>query len=69
MRSYQTDRWKLVRFYRQRRPDEFNDRLHDPEERTNLWESPDPEVQQAIHDLDRKMASMMQRIGDTVVAE
>lgn len=69
MRSYQTDRWKLVRFQRQRREDEFYDRVSDPEEKTNLIESTDPEVRQAISELQAKMVSRMSEIGDRVVAE
>lgn len=69
MRSYQTDRWKLVRFQRRRRPDEFYDRVNDPEETTNLIESTDPRIQRAVSDLQQKMVAMMQRIGDVEIAE
>lgn len=69
MRSYQTDRWKLVRFQRQRREDEFYDRNNDPEEKTNLIDSSDPDVRQAISELQAKLVSRMSEIGDRVVAE
>ena len=64
MRSYQTDRWKLVRFQQQRRQDEFYDRANDPEEKTNLIDSTEPEVRRAISDLQTKLISMMNEIGD-----
>ena len=52
MRSYQTERWKLVRFLRGRRGSELYDRLNDPGETRNLFGSSDPSVRDAIRALD-----------------
>lgn len=64
MRSYQTRAWKLVRFLRSRRSHEFYDRLHDPEERTNLIESADPVVRKARKQLESKLMAAMRAISD-----
>jgi uncharacterized sulfatase len=64
MRSYQTDRWKLVRFLRGRRESELYDRQNDPEESRNLFGSSDPSVRDAIRALDGQLAGAMREIGD-----
>jgi len=64
MRSYQTERWKLVRFLRQKRVDELYDRVNDPRETRNLFGSADPAVQDAIRALDTKLAAAMRKVGD-----
>lgn len=64
MRSLQTDRWKLVRFLRGRRSDEFYDRRNDPAENTNLYGSEDPEVQEAIRSLNALLTKKMREISD-----
>ncbi len=64
MRSYQTERWKLVRFLRGKRGDELYDRVNDPGEARNLFGSADPVVQEATRALDMKLAAAMRRIGD-----
>ncbi len=69
MRSYQTRRWKLVRFLNNKLPDEFYDRKHDPEESTNLSQSTDPTIQTAIRDLNAKLTSAMQQISDPLIVE
>jgi choline-sulfatase len=64
MRSFQTERWKLVRFFREKRPDEFYDRVNDPEELTNLADSTDPVILAAIGKLKAKMRAKMREVGD-----
>lgn len=64
MRSMQTDRWKLVRFLRGRRTDEFYDRRSDPDENTNLYASENPEVRAAIRELDALLTKKMREIDD-----
>lgn len=64
MRSYQTERWKLVRYLRGKRPDEFYDRQRDPAERVNLYSSSDAEVHAAIRDLSGRLQQRMQEIDD-----
>jgi uncharacterized sulfatase len=64
MRSYQTERWKLVRFLRNTRSDELYDRLNDPDEAASLVESDDPAVRDALRVLDAKLAAAMREIGD-----
>ena len=68
MRTYQTARWKVVRFFRREIPDEFYDRLNDPGERSNLMSSTDPIVRKAISDLDRRLFRAMVAIDDPAVA-
>ncbi|MEZ6148057.1 MAG: sulfatase-like hydrolase/transferase [Planctomycetaceae bacterium] len=68
MRSYQTDRWKLIRYFRNKRPDEFYDRQQDPEESTNLHKSTAPEIQAAITELNAKLKAAMERIDDPLIA-
>lgn len=67
MRSFQTERWKLVRFLRGKRLDEFYDRVNDPEESTNLSDSTDPVVVAAIRDLKAKMREKMLEVRDPAV--
>jgi arylsulfatase A-like enzyme len=64
MRSYQTERWKLVRFLRKKRGDELYDRVDDPGESRNLYGSTDPTVRDAIRVLDTKLAVTMSEIDD-----
>ena len=64
MCSYQTERWKLVRFLRNTRRDELYDRLNDPDETTNLVESDGPVVRDALRVLDAKLTAAMREIGD-----
>jgi arylsulfatase A-like enzyme len=64
MRSYQTERWKLVRFLRGRRGDELYDRRDDPGETLNLIESEAPAVPEARRALDAELATVMRTIGD-----
>jgi uncharacterized sulfatase len=64
MRSYQTERWKLVRFLRGKRGNELYDRVSDPDEARNLFGSADLSVQDAIRTLDTKLAAAMKKIGD-----
>jgi len=65
MRSYQTSDWKIVRYLKSQRSDEFYDRRRDPDEQTNLAQSVDPVVQQAIGELQDKLKHAMTAIGDT----
>ena len=69
MRSYQTSRWKLVRFHHAEMPDEFYDRVADPGERRNLMPSADPAVRAAIRDLDARMQRRMAAIKDPARAK
>ncbi|MCA9077508.1 MAG: DUF4976 domain-containing protein, partial [Planctomycetaceae bacterium] len=69
MRSYQTERWKLIRYFRGNRPDEFYDRVLDPSESTNLIESSVPMIESAIRQLDDKLKVAMQQIDDPLVRE
>ena len=64
MRSFQTERWKLVRYFRGKYPDEFYDRVNDPEEKTNVHASIDPEIQNAIRVVDAKLRERMREIDD-----
>jgi len=64
MRSYQTRDWKLIRYLRSRRPDEFYDRRQDPGEQVNLATSDDPVVQQAIALLQTKLTDSRTAIRD-----
>ncbi|MEZ6031981.1 MAG: sulfatase-like hydrolase/transferase [Planctomycetaceae bacterium] len=68
MRSFQTKQWKLVRFLRGKYPDEFYDRLNDPDEKTNVYTSTDLEIQNAIRDLDAKLKERMREINDPALA-
>ncbi len=65
MRSYQTQNWKLVRYLRSLRPDEFYDRRRDPEEHSNIAMSEDRVVQRAMVRLRAQLAESMTAIGDT----
>ena len=68
MRSFQTERWKLVRFLRGKYPDEFYDRVNDPDEKNNIYTSTDLEIQNAIRAVDRKLKERMREIGDPALA-
>ncbi len=65
MRSYQTSDWKIVRYLRSRRADEFYDRRRDPQEQANMAKSQDPVVQQAMAQLHTKLMEAMTAINDT----
>jgi uncharacterized sulfatase len=64
MRSYQTKRWKLVRYLDGSLPDEIYDRVADPAERENLHGSDRVDVRSALADLSKKLTEAMQRIND-----
>ena len=63
-RSYHTDRWKLVRFVNQSLPDEFYDRVEDPQEKRSLIDSTAPVVKDAIRDLHARLLKRMAAIND-----
>ena len=67
MRSFQTDKWKLVRFFRGKYPAEFYDRVNDPAENTNLYTSTDPAIQKAIRAVETKLKVRMRDIDDPVL--
>ncbi|MEW4487701.1 sulfatase-like hydrolase/transferase [Thalassoglobus sp. JC818] len=69
MRMYRTPRWKLVRDFRNPERDELYDLQNDPEERTNLYDSDDPKIQETIRDLSTKMSREMQALNDSVWSE
>lgn len=64
MRSYQTDRWKLVRYLRGEQPDEFYDRVADPDERMNVFRAEKAEVREAIRELDARLQERARFIRD-----
>lgn len=64
MRSFQTERWKLVRFFRGKYPDEFYDRVNDPDEKNNIYTSTNLEIQYAIRAVDIKLKERMREIDD-----
>jgi len=68
MRSFQTERWKLVRFFRGKYPDEFYDRVNDPHEKNNIYTSTDLEIQNAIRAVDMKLKARMREIDDPALA-
>lgn len=67
MRSYQTERWKLVRYLRGEQPNEFYDRVADPNEQVNLFSSNDAVVTAAMRDLDLRLQERMRFIEDPAV--
>lgn len=67
MRAWRTDRWKLVRDYKNRDRDEFYDLKNDPAESENLINSNKPEVKKAIAELDGKLQAKLKQIKDPVV--
>jgi uncharacterized sulfatase len=64
MRMYRTQRWKLVRDFRNPQRDELFDLQRDPAESINRISDPSPTVQKAIVDLDEKLRTRMREIGD-----
>ena len=65
MRSFQSPRWKLVKFLNKTRKDEFYDRVKDPEELVNLIDSDDPQIRAAIEDFDLRLMQQIRQIyGD-----
>ncbi len=65
MRSFQTPKWKLVRFNNKTRPDEFYDRVNDPHEKQNLIDAHRPEVRNAIRQLNLQLDQRIREIyGD-----
>lgn len=69
MRSYQTERWKLVRFHHPELSDEFYDRAADPRESDNLINSSDPVLREAIGELDARLRRSMAAINDPALAK
>ena len=69
MRSYQTERWKLIRFHHPEMEDEFYDRAADPAESRNLIASTEPVVRAAIRELDARLRRSMADIKDPALAK
>ena len=69
MRSYQTDRWKLVRYLSGSQSDEFYDRLADPEELTNLASLADARAQDARRSLEALLQARMRVINDPALEQ
>jgi len=67
MRMYRTPKYKLVRDFLNEGRDEFYDLSKDPEETTNLIDS--PEMKPVIEDLHGKILAQMQAIGDDTPTE
>ncbi|MDZ7721248.1 MAG: sulfatase-like hydrolase/transferase [candidate division KSB1 bacterium] len=64
LRTYRTNRYKLIRDFEHPDKDEFYDLINDPEERNNLIDSKNSEVRQAIEALQKQMNGKMKEIDD-----
>ena len=64
LRCWRTPEWKLVRDFLRPGLDELYDLKRDPEERTNLISSQDPNIQRMRARLNRLLLAKMQEIGD-----
>jgi uncharacterized sulfatase len=64
MRMFRTERWKLIRDYKNRERDEFYDLQADPAEATNLIESKDPLHRRMRVMLNQRIESQMRRLKD-----
>jgi uncharacterized sulfatase len=62
MRCYRTDRWKLIRDFKNPDRDEFYDLAQDPSEAQNRIK--DPELAPVIRRLDARLRTAMSEIGD-----
>lgn len=67
MRCYRTPEWKLVRDFLNPGRDELYHLTVDPEERSNLIDSDDPEVQRVLARLHDKIIENMRAIADPVL--
>ena len=66
MRCWRTDKYKLVRDFKNPERDEFYDLIEDPGETTNLIAAEDAAIQSVITDFDRLIKAKMAEIGDEI---
>jgi len=68
MRTYRTERWKLIRNFSYKDRDELYDLAHDPEEHNNLIDSPEANIQKMRKLLNKKLLRKMAEINDPALA-
>ncbi|MHC4499779.1 MAG: N-acetylgalactosamine-6-sulfatase, partial [Planctomycetota bacterium] len=64
-----TRRWKLVRDFDHFIKDELYDLVSDPAEKTNLIDSPEPDIQDVCRSLNTKLLDKMRGIDDPALKE
>jgi uncharacterized sulfatase len=69
MRAYRTRRWKLVRDFDHFIKDELYDLANDPDETTNLIDSPKARIKRVRRSLNQKLLARMRSIKDPALEE
>lgn len=68
MRMYRTEKWKLIRDFKNEGRDELYDLVNDPEETTNLIDSKDATAIKEKNRLQRMLQQTMQRLNDPLLS-